>query len=346
MDAGIDADGLIGVAASHGFKVSRRSLELWRYRGLLPRGRRSAGTKAAWIYPPHSEAQLLRLLHWRKQTRRLDLILIALWVDGFDVCHDPARDAMVRIIDSFFAELLGELDDTDDTPAALDRFAHKIASKRGRSSLPRVVRMTAAERTQAVAFMLAHLLDLDEEIARRAEDRVLLERMFGLRSGHAGGLAALLGIDQDPMLIPRLPSPARLRDILGTAPEEELEFVRRVAHMLAVWIPLLMPSFVDEYGAKATHFREVMDALDAGPSPELHTFAAITFLVAIHTQTPSLDYLRSQLQTFTSTAVNLELLANIPAERRADAFTGLPPHDQGDVLTELRARRAAGAKAG
>jgi hypothetical protein len=343
IDVGIDAEELIGVAARHGFTISQRSLELWRYRGLLPRGRRSAGTKATWIYPRHSEAQLLRLLHWRKRTRRLDLILIALWVDGFDIPTYRARDAMVRIIDSFFSELLGELDHTDDMSAALDRCAHKLASKRGRGSLPRVVRMSAAERTHAVAFMLAHLLDLDEEIARRAEDRVLLERMFGLRSGHAGGLAALLGLDEDPILIPRLPSPARLREILDSAPEEELEFVRRVAHMFVVWIPLLMPSFIDQHGAKATQFLEVMRALDTGPNPEFHAFAAITFLVVINTQTPSLDYFR-QLQTFTSTAVNLELLANIPAERRAEAFKGLPLHDRTDVLTELQARRAKGAE--
>jgi hypothetical protein len=276
----------------------------------------------------------------------LDLILIALWVDGFDVQPGHARDAMIRIIDSFFAEMLGELGTTEDMAAAIDRFARRLASKRGRGGLPRVVRMTAAERTRAVAFMLAHLLDLDEEIARRADDRVLLERMFGLRSGHAGGLAALLGIDDEPILIPRLPSPARLRDILQDAPEEELEFVRRVAHMLAVWVPLLMPSFVDEYGANATQFREVMSALDAGPTPELHTFAAVTFLVAIHSQTPSLDHLRRQLETFTSTGVNLELLANLRAERRVDAFKSLPPHDRTDVLTELQARRAVRAGEG
>lgn len=87
-----------------------------------------------------------------------------------------------------------------------------------------------------------------------------------------------------------------------------------------------------------------MDALDAGPSPELHALAAITFLVAIHTQTPPLDHFRNQLQTFTSTAVNLELLAHMPAERRADALKGLSPHDRTDVLAELRARRAVGAE--
>ena len=61
-DDWIDAPGLIALAAEHGYKVSARSLELWRYRGLLPRGEQPTG-RAAWLYPPVSKGQLLRLLH-------------------------------------------------------------------------------------------------------------------------------------------------------------------------------------------------------------------------------------------------------------------------------------------
>src|SRR5947209_1494667 len=117
--AGIDAAGLIAAAANHGFKVSHRSLELWRYRGLLPRGRRSPGTKAGCVYPAHTQAQLLRLLHWRHRTRRLDSVLIALWVDGFDVCPDHARAAMIRIVDSISREMLGAHDTTNSMAGAL-----------------------------------------------------------------------------------------------------------------------------------------------------------------------------------------------------------------------------------
>lgn len=340
-EMGIDAPGLIAAAAAEGFTVSPRSLELWRYRGLLPRPRRAMGTKGAWLYARQTEAQLLRLLRWREQTRRLDVILIGLWVDGFDIRSDDALAAMVRIVDSFSREMLGELGGAEDKSAALERLAHKLASKRGRGGLPRVVRMPASERTRAVAFMLAHLLDLEEEIANRAGDRVLLERMFGLRSGHAGGFAAMLGTDQDPMRIPRLPSRAKLQEMLRAASEEEVELVRRVAHVLVVWIPLLLPSLVDEYGAKAARFQDFMSALGTDPGPDLHAFAAITILMSVHIQAPSIDELRSQLRTFTPAAVNLELLDGIAVERRGEAFTGLPQRDQDELADALRVRRAS-----
>jgi len=191
--------------------------------------------------------------------------------------------------------------------------------------------------------MLAHLLDIEDEISRRTDDRVLLERMLGLRSGRAGGLAAPLGINQDPLRIPRLPSPARLHEILNTAPEEELEFVRRLAHLLVVWMPLLMPGLVDDYGAKADAFLSVMSALGAEQGPQFHAFAVLAFLVGIHAQTPSVDELRNQLQTFTPAAINIELLASLPTERRTDAFNSLPPTDQRHIAEAVRTRRVAAA---
>lgn len=197
-DDWIDAASLIELAAKHDFKVRARSLELWRYRGLLPRGEQPTG-RAAWLYPPVSKSQLLRLLHWREKTRSLDLILIALWIEGFKIDIADARASLRAFVDAWEREMTRELDGAGDVSTAIEVLARKFAGKRGKAALPRVARMTMDERIRACAYALAFAFNDEDEIARRKGDAVLLERMLGLRTGRGGGLATVMPLDEDTL---------------------------------------------------------------------------------------------------------------------------------------------------
>jgi hypothetical protein len=282
MDADwVDTSELIAAAKRNGKDVSKRSLELWRYRGLLPRGRRQTQGRAAWSYPPETETQLLRLLHWRKRSRSHDLVRIALWVEGFEIDLDEVRASIASVAHFFWRGMMRDVD-ADDPSKALDPLARTLATKRGKAGIPRIVRMSTEDRTRACALALAYLLNLKEEIDRRKDDLVLLQRMLGLRSGHGGGLAVALELDQEPTLIPPLPSPSYVEAILSSAPEEELELARRFARMIVVWIPLVLPMLAESHGDKARPMIELGTQLFADLPPQFHAFAVTASLVAFH----------------------------------------------------------------
>jgi hypothetical protein len=338
MEDWIDTAGLIALAVENGYKVSARSLELWRYRGLLPRGRQPKG-RAAWLYPPASEPQLLRLLHWREKTRSLDLILVVLWIEGFQINIADARPSLHRFVDALERTVARELKDADDLSAAIDALARKLVGKRGKTAIPRVARMTADERTRAFAYALAFAFNAEDEIARRKGDAVLLERLLGFRTGRSGGLAAIMPLDEDTLRIAGLRSPAKLRTVLDSATDDEFEFVRRIVHVVAVWTPLLIPKFVEQYGAKATPVVEFARKLLDGLHPDYYGFAVIAMLTSLHAKGQAAGELRGQLETITPAAINLDLLASLPTDQRLPALKVLPPGDQREVASELARRK-------
>jgi hypothetical protein len=339
-DGWIDAKSLIAVASDRGYKVSARSLELWRYRGLLPRGEQPAG-RAAWVYPPESEGQLLRLLHWREKTRSLDMILTALWVEGFRIEMANARVSLRAFVDAWERELTRALDGADDVSTAIEALARKLASKRGKAAFPRVARMSADERVRACAYALAFAFNAEEEIARRKGDAVLLERMLGFRSGRGGGLATALPLDEDTLRLAGLRPPGQLRAMLDSATDDEFEFVRRLLHAVVVWLPVLIPQFVEHFGQKARPVGELMRKLIEDLPPEHYAFAATGMLASLHANGRPADELRRQLGAITPEAINLDLIGTLPTEERRRAFAQLPAPDQQQVAGELARRRTA-----
>jgi hypothetical protein len=337
-DDWIDARGLIALAAEHGYPVSARSLELWRYRGLLPRGEQPTG-RAAWVYPSVSGGQLLRLLHWRGKTRSLDLILIALWIEGFQIDIANARVSLRAFIDSWEQEMTRELDGAGDVSSAIEALARKFAGKRGKAALPRIVRMTSDERIRACAYALAFAFNDEEEIARRRADAALFERMLGLRSGRGGGLATAIPLDEDTLRLAGLRPPGELRAMLDSATDDEFEFVRRLLHAIVVWLPLLIPQFIQHYGEKAQPVGDLMYKLFTDLPAEHYAFAATGVLASLNAKGHAADELRRQLSTVAPAAINLDLLATLESGKRRHAFDQLPPQDRRQVAGELARRR-------
>ncbi len=341
-DDWIDGRGLIALAAEHGHKVSARSLELWRYRGLLPRGEQPAG-QGAWLYPPVSKSQLLRLLHWRAKTRSLDLILIGMWIEGFEIDVAHARASLRAFVDAVERDITRELEGAGDVSTAIEVLARKLAGKRGKAALPRIARMTADERTRACAYALAFAFNAEHEIARRKDDAVLLERMLGFRTGRGGGLASVMPLDEDTLRLAGLRPPGQLRAMLDSAADEELEFVRRLLHAIVVWIPLFIPQFVEHFGERARPVAELARRLFEDLRPEYHAFAATGMLASLHAKGHPADELHAQLAAATPAAINLELLGTLPTDERRPAFEQLLAHDQQQVAGELARRRKRSA---
>jgi len=341
----VDAADLTAAAAEAGYKVSVRSLEQWRYRGLMPRGKQPAG-RAAWLYPPVSRNQLLRLLHWRAKTRSLDLIVLALWIEGFEIDVAHARVALRAFVDAWEREFTRELEGANDVSAAIDALARKLAGKRGRAAMPRLARMTADERIRACAYALAFAFNAEEEIERRKDDAPLLERMLGFRHGRGGGLSSVIPLDEDTLRLAGFRPPDELRAMLDSATDDEFEFVRRLLHAIVVWIPLFIPQFMARYGEKARPLGELARRLFADLPPEHYAFAATAMLTSLHAKGHPADDLRSQLTQVTRGTINLEMLGALPSEERRPAFKQLPTQDQREVAAELARRRTKSSRQG
>lgn len=332
-----DAKGLIALAAEHGHELSARSLELWRYRGLLPRGKQPKG-RAAWIYPPMSNGQLLRLLHWREKTRSLDLILIALWIEGFQIDIDHVRVSLRASVDVWERDMTRELDGAGDVSSAIEALARKFAGKRGKAALPRIARMTADERIRACAYALAFAFNAEDEIERRKPDAFLFERMFGFRTGRDGGLATIMPLDEDTLRLAGLRPPDQLRIVIDSATDDEFEFVRRLLHVIVVWIPLLVPQFIERFGEKARPVGELARRLFDDLQPEFYAFATMGMIASLHAKEHSANELQTQLATVSPGAVNLELLTMLRKEERDPAFKKLSDEDRQEAARELQKR--------
>ncbi|MGO9490379.1 MAG: hypothetical protein ACLQBB_15310 [Solirubrobacteraceae bacterium] len=315
MEDWLQVRDLMELAERDGHSVSARSLELWRYRGLLPRGQRAPTGRAAWRYPPSSGPQLLRLLHWRERTRSLELIRIALWLDGFAIELDGVRDSLLALLEHWTRAIERELGDGDITER-IELLARKAAGKRGRAALPRKVRMSADERTRACAYALACMLGAEEEIERRRKDAVLLERMLGLRSGRGAAIASFMPLEERTLRMARPPSPEHLRRVLTDAPPEELELVRAALNLATTWAPLLLPALLEQFGARAVALVDVSVELLGNPPPEYKAFAVITLLVSLHARGHAVAELSAQLQQITAAEVDRELFELLPESRR------------------------------
>jgi DNA-binding transcriptional MerR regulator len=317
--------------------VTARSLELWRSRGLLPAPTRQPKGRAVWLYPPGSERQLARLVHWRGKTRHLGLIAIALWIEGFPIDVERIRAALGAITD----QMAGELD--PNVPAFIDKQAHKLAGARGKHALPRVVKMKSDERVRACAYLLAVSLDATDEIERRKDDTVLVERMFGLRSGQHGGLANHEPfIDAVQSLRPVM-AIEKVRKALAAATHQQLELTRLTARLTSVWSPLLLPEMLAEHGPAAGPLRKLAEQAFEEPAIETYALQIIHQLLAMHERQPEADEMAQAIVGLQSVTTDLAMLSIFPAGKRREILSQLPPETRQPIVNELHRRaRSAG----
>ena len=346
-DESIDTGALQLVAKASGASVTERQLELWRYRGLLPRPVRRPGGGGRWVYPPGAPEQLRRLLYWRERAGNLDLVRIGLWIEGFPVAREGVRRALGSFVDGWATALARERGSETDAPAAtIDVLARKLAGMRSRAPVPHVVRMTLEERRRGYGFMLAVMFNVETEIERRSGDAWLVERMIGLRSGRGGGLAAAFALESVSERLARLPSPDKAVGVISDATEDEFEFVRRLVQVMIVWGPLLLPLVLDGEGAKAEPFATLARDFFADTPPRFYPFVVVALLVMLRAGGPDEAELRAHVAALAPGALDVDMLRNLPAGTRRGAFDRLPEEHQTAVMAELHRDRATPASIG
>ncbi|HEV2974529.1 MAG TPA: hypothetical protein VGX69_05975 [Solirubrobacteraceae bacterium] len=334
-DDWIDGVGLIARAAEHGHQVTPRSLELWRYRGLLPRPHRRPGGRAVWLYPPGTARQLIRLLHWRQRATKLDEIRVALWVEGFSVELDGVRKALAAVVDDIAGAVRRDLGSAADLSSTIDLLAHRLADMRSRAPIPRVVRMRREQRARGYGYMLALASGDAKEIETRAADAVFLERMFGLRSGHGPGLTELSPLnDEIVRLIPRL-SVERVQTVLISAPDRDYEFVRLLARPLLLWLPVLLTVMRSTLGARGVALADAAQEMLGDPPAAVHGAIVIGMLVSLHAKAPDQERLDELVRELSAGAIDAEMLKLVPTSLRRDVFRGLAPEQRHHLLERV-----------
>jgi hypothetical protein len=331
----LDSTSLIVLAAAHGHRITARSLELWRYRGLLPRPVRQPKGRAVWLYPAGSDRQLLRLLHWRARSRTLDAVRVALWVEGFPVELGDVRDSLRSLLNSFAGTVERELGEPGDLSQAIDRRARSIASMRSRAPFPRVVRMTLTERSRAYGYALAIMSGDSDEIERRSADSMLLERMLGLRSGHTDGLAELSPLHNGVIALVPVLSLSDAQTTIAEATEEQYELIRRLARATLLWVPLLVPLIETTIGAKAVPLTSAARDMFRDPPAEVHAVIATSMLVSLTTKAPGQPEIERLLSQMTPGAVDREMLSLITDNARQRGLRALDPHQREHIEDEL-----------
>jgi TetR/AcrR family transcriptional regulator, regulator of biofilm formation and stress response len=223
----LDTDSLLAAAREAGGEVTDRQLELWRYKGLMPRPVRAEG-QGRWLYPPGADRRLARLVALRASIRSLELIRVVLWLDGFAVELGEVRKALADGVRR--PAEAAELREGEDT---IEGLAAALAASRGRALLAGGG-MSREERTRAYALLLAAAFGDPAELAARGDDEPLLARLFG----GEGSAAAALATGGAPAL--PLPRPAELPALVEAASDAELELARRVVRASTVWWPLMV----------------------------------------------------------------------------------------------------------
>lgn len=331
----IDGSGLIAAAAQHGHQVTPRSLELWRYRGLLPRPQRRPGGRAVWLYPPGTDRQMLRLLYWRERSKKLDETRVALWVEGFPIELAGVRKALSAVVDEIAGAVRRDLGSADDLSSTIDLLAHRLAGMRSRAPIPRVVRMRRDERARGYGYMLALASGDATEIEKRAADAVFLEWMFGLRSGRGPGLAELSPLsDEIVRLIPRL-SVERVQAVLASARDRDYEFIRLLARPLLLWLPMLFKVMRASLGARGVALVDAAQEMLGDPPAAVHEAIVIGMLLSLHAKVPDQEHLDELVRELSASRIDAEMLKLVPASMRRDALLGLAPEQRRNLIDRV-----------
>jgi hypothetical protein len=299
---------LLELAEREGQPVKAATLASWRRRGLLPHPRRSAGARSRYLYPRDTTDQLRRLLYWRARSKRLYLIAVALWVEGFPIRVGVIRGALVEFTGDWGKGVEQILSAQPEAEASSEALARTLARQRSRAPIPRLSRMRQADRERAYSYLMAVMLGLEEEAASRSQDLPHVQRLFGFRRGHDGGLSDQFPLD-DLEGLGRELLPSNTKPILARASSAELELVRRGLAMMVKWLPQLGPALLADEPVKALDLVTLIREFFAEPPAEVLALLAVFWLSSLRVRKPDEAELRTHIETLSPAAVEAEFSA-------------------------------------
>lgn len=266
--------------------------------------------------------------------------MVCTWIDEERTSPERMRRALRDFLEQWSTTAAALSPSRANAPEAIDDLAHTLASMRGHAVVPRVVRMPLADRARAYGYLVALFINSEIETERRRAGRTSLERMLGLRTGHAGGLAEAASLGLDPRDVSMLLASDELHEIVASSSDQELEYARLLVQLLVDWLPLLIPSFLSEFGAKGAALEELVGhVFKEPPSPELCSALAVRVLAAIRRQRIQTIELQRNVRDLTAGVLDVELLKLLPKSERQSAMARLPERRQMRIAAGLRARR-------
>lgn len=304
---------LLELAEREGQPVKTATLASWRWRGLLPRPRRSPGARSRYLYPRGTDDQLRRLLYWRARSERLYLIAVALWVEGFPIRVGVIRGALIEFTVAWGKGVEQILSSQSEPEASSEALARNLARQRSRAPIPRLSRMRLADRERAYVYLMDVMLGLEEQAASRPQDLPHVQRLFGFRRGHDGGLADQFPLD-DLEGLGRELLPSSAKPVLARASGAELELVRRSVAMVVNWLPRLGPAMLADEPVKALDLVTLIREFCVEPPAEVLALLAVVWLSSLQAKNPNEVELRAHIESLSPAAVEGELSALLPPD--------------------------------
>jgi site-specific DNA recombinase len=307
------------------FPAFRRSVFVNR-EGTPPSSSRASTTSGyssrvgrGYRYPLRAVGQADTLARWGVRSHGLSMVRFALFIEAASISPE---DALVIAADwtrewsARFADARDQAPDADSLRPEVERAARLRARN---SVLPRQVRMSAEERVEAVAQLVALMLGTPG--AGASPGTAALERSLGLRSGRGGAARAV-----PTALTPQdlaAGDPDRMRAAVLAASPAQARVARNVVELLCLWFPALIPSLIPTVKATEAPFLSVVHewAARLTPAAYIATFAG---LLARQTQLTEkeLAAAESALQPH---AAMLEMLATQPSADLPRVLTRLRP---------------------
>ncbi len=175
--------------------LTERKLEYWRSRGLLPSPVRSGqdGKRPIWTYPSEVTAHLQALLQLRSQSKDPNVLIPALWFQGYPIKVRDVRSAILSYLRKLkddiekqlsknLPESTGEMSQDESRWQALEQVASVAARKRG-AKVPRLSRQSLRERTEAITLLFGLVLGESRASADLGIAAPSVERFVGIDKG-------------------------------------------------------------------------------------------------------------------------------------------------------------------
>ncbi|MGW4982635.1 hypothetical protein [Streptomyces mirabilis] len=337
--AGIESEDLLQAAAAAGYPVSERMLEEFRSRtqGLLSRPHRGAnrGRRPVWLYPLGAERQLVSLMRWREHTKDLNVLRVLLWLDGFPIATSAVRESVSASLSTLTQTLergleaeasRRGLDPASEREAALNSIASALAARRGPNALPRLVRVTASERTSAVELLL-RLFAFGETLDTTEEEAATVEKVLGVSPGRRqrvnGAGPWLVGPAQDLFDAAQFISVPRMAETLVDATDVELESARQLVAMLFRFLPLVARMIGAVFDNDNYAGLEGVGLLDEHPEFVMLLVPMVVGMIRAGWQ-ENLDTIATALEPFPALAAEIRRVLDLPANEVGRNLEGQP----------------------
>ncbi|MFG2276030.1 hypothetical protein ACGFNY_40500 [Streptomyces chartreusis] len=336
---GVESADLLRAVAAAGFRVSERMLEDFRSsaQGLLPRPQRGAnrGRRPVWLYPPGSGRQLVSLLRWREYTKDPNILRVLLWLDGFPISTGAVRNSVNATLSTTSQTLERELaveasrlglDPAAGREAALSSISSALAAKRGPSALPRLVRVTASERADAVELLL-RLFAFGETVDTTEEEASTVEKVLGVLPGRRQGVNGsgpwLVGPARDLFDAAQFVSVPRMAETAIEATDAELESARPIVAMLFRILPLVAKMIGALFGNDNYTGMQGVGHLNENPEFVMLLVPMVVGMIRAGWQ-ENLDTIATALEPFPALVADIERVLDLPSKQVERNLEGQP----------------------